>query len=106
MFQLKIIRQLITAGFIDQVAVRKDHVEKASSTGVQRATSRGVPYKALGISEDVFIHPSSVLANTAPPDYIVFNEAVGSTRIWLKGTGISVHSALYETHWPDRLNYC
>jgi|ERR1700722_368339 len=85
MLQLKVIRQLITAGFIDQVAVRKDRVDKASSTGVQSATSKGVLYRALGISEDVFIHPSSVLANRTPPEYIVFNEIVRSSRLWLKG---------------------
>jgi ATP-dependent RNA helicase DHX37/DHR1 len=83
--QLKIIRQAIAAGFIDQVAVRKDRADKASSTGVQSATSKAVPYKALGIAEDVFIHPSSVLADMSPPEYIVFNEVVRSSRVWLKG---------------------
>jgi len=88
--QLKILRQLLTAGFIDQVAVRKDRVEGSSSTGAQFATSQGVPYKALGITEDVFIHPSSVLANMPPPEYIVFNEVVRSGRIWLKGLSIAI----------------
>lgn len=83
--QLKILRQLLAASLIDQTAVRKDRVDGASSTGAQYATSRGVPYKALGITEDVFIHPSSVLANVTPPEYIVFNEVVRSTQVWLKG---------------------
>ncbi|KAK7048361.1 P-loop containing nucleoside triphosphate hydrolase protein [Favolaschia claudopus] len=85
--QLKALRQLLTAGFIDQVAVRKDRIDPASA-GVKYATSKGVPYKALGISEDVFIHPSSVLANTAPPEYVVFSEVIRTSRIWIKGVTV------------------
>lgn len=81
--QVKILKQLLTAGFIDQVAVRKNRVEGAD--GVQVSTSKGVPYKAMGISEDAFIHPSSVLANSPPPDYIIFSEVIRSSRIFLKG---------------------
>jgi ATP-dependent RNA helicase DHX37/DHR1 len=40
--------------------------------------------------EDVFIHPSSVLANVSPPQYIVYNEVVRSTQIWLKGWSVIV----------------
>jgi ATP-dependent RNA helicase DHX37/DHR1 len=78
----------LTAGFIDQVAVRKDRIDQTSSAGVKYATSKGVPYKALGISEDVFIHPSSVLANTAPPEYVVFSEVIRTTRVWIKGVTV------------------
>lgn len=74
----------MTAGFIDQVAVRKDRIAPSSS-GEQYTTSKGIPYRALGIQEDVFIHPSSVLANSAPPEYIVFSEVVRTTHVWLKG---------------------
>ncbi|KAG6830018.1 hypothetical protein H0H92_002546 [Tricholoma furcatifolium] len=82
--QLKVLRQLLTAGFIDQVAVRKDRLDP-SSANAQYATSKGIPYRALGIAEDVFLHPSSVLANVSPPEYIVFNEVVRTSRAWLKG---------------------
>ncbi|KAG7443024.1 P-loop containing nucleoside triphosphate hydrolase protein [Guyanagaster necrorhizus] len=85
--QIKVLRQLLAAGFIDQVAVRKDRVEKVSS-GTQYASSKGVPYKVIGISEDVFIHPSSVLASKSPPEYVVFNEVVRTSRIWIKGVTI------------------
>ncbi|KAJ7675833.1 P-loop containing nucleoside triphosphate hydrolase protein [Mycena polygramma] len=85
--QLKALRQLLAAGFIDQVAVRKDRIE-AASAGVKYMTSKGVPYKALGVSEDVFIHPSSVLANTAPPEYVVFSELIRTTRVWIKGVTV------------------
>ena len=42
--QLKVLRQLIAAGFIDQVAVRKDIAQKGRTegAGTQYTTSRGV----------------------------------------------------------------
>lgn len=83
--QIKVLRQLITAAFIDQVAIRKDLVRGGSSTGTKYATSKGVEYRAMGISEDAFIHPSSVIADAPPPDYIVYHEAVRTSRLWLKG---------------------
>ncbi|KAJ7459856.1 P-loop containing nucleoside triphosphate hydrolase protein [Mycena latifolia] len=86
--QLKVLRQLLAAGFIDQVAVRKDRVEQTSSAGVKYATSKGVAYKALGVFEDVFIHPSSVLANAAPPEYVVFSELIRTSRVWIKGVTV------------------
>ncbi|KAG0703797.1 P-loop containing nucleoside triphosphate hydrolase protein [Suillus ampliporus] len=82
--QLKAIRQLLTAAFIDQVAVRKDLIQNNSS-GRQFSTAKGVPYAAVGISVDVFIHPMSVLANRPPPDYLVFSEVVQTSRTWIKG---------------------
>jgi ATP-dependent RNA helicase DHX37/DHR1 len=83
--QLKVLRQLLTAAFINQVAVRKDLAQKKSATGVQYTTAKGVPYRALGVQEDVFIHPSSVLSQRSPPDYVVFTEIVRTTKPWLKG---------------------
>jgi len=83
--QIKILKQLVTAAFIDQVAARKDLVESNHSSGAQHSNSRGVPYRAIGIPEDVFIHPSSVLSYRSPPDYIVFQEVVRTTRIFIKG---------------------
>ena len=82
---MKVLRQLIAAGFIDQVAVRKDKVSKDAATGQQYTTARGVPYRAVGIEEDVYIHPTSVLASQPPPDYIVFLETVRTTKVWIKG---------------------
>ncbi|KAG9315883.1 P-loop containing nucleoside triphosphate hydrolase protein [Chiua virens] len=83
--QLKILRQLLTAAFIDQVAVRKDLVQKKSATGVQYTTAKGVPYRAMGVEEDVFIHPSSVLSRRSAPDYVVYTEIVRTTKPWFKG---------------------
>ena len=67
------------------MAVRKDLVDKKHSTGVQHTSSRGVAYRALGISDDVFIHPSSLLFNAAPPEYLIFQDLVQTSRIFLKG---------------------
>ncbi|VDC00770.1 unnamed protein product [Peniophora sp. CBMAI 1063] len=84
--QLKILRQLFASGFIDQVAVRKDLTSQDTGTkGLKFTTSKGVAYRALGVHEDVYIHPSSVLASTSPPEYIVFHELVRTSRTWLKG---------------------
>ncbi|PCH40127.1 nucleoside triphosphate hydrolase protein [Wolfiporia cocos MD-104 SS10] len=83
--QIKVLRQLIAAGFIDQVAVRKDIVERGRSSGEKFTTSKGVAYKAMGVDEDVFIHPTSVLANSPPPDYVVYLEVVKTSRVWIKG---------------------
>ncbi|KAI0651669.1 P-loop containing nucleoside triphosphate hydrolase protein [Trametes meyenii] len=85
--QLKVLRQLIAAGFIDQVAVRKDVAQKGAnaSAGTQYTTARGVPYQALGIAEDVFVHPASVLAGRPPPEYVVFLEVVRTSRVYIKG---------------------
>ncbi|KAI0039680.1 P-loop containing nucleoside triphosphate hydrolase protein [Auriscalpium vulgare] len=83
--QLKVLRQLIAASFIDQVAARKELVDKDSASGNQYSTTKGVPYRALGIPEDVYIHPSSVLSSGSPPDYIVYTDIVRAKRIWLKG---------------------
>jgi ATP-dependent RNA helicase DHX37/DHR1 len=84
--QLKVLRQLLTAGFIDQVAIRKDLVDKSS--GTKYASARGVPYQALDIAEDVFIHPSSVLFHKPPPDFLVFEKVVRTSKPWIKGQSL------------------
>ncbi|ESK95022.1 dhx37 protein [Moniliophthora roreri MCA 2997] len=82
--QLKVLRQLLAAAFIDQVAVRKDRIQP-NTGGSQYTSSKGIPYKAMGIMEDVFMHPSSVLANVSPPEFVVFNEVVRTSRVFIKG---------------------
>lgn len=105
--QLKVIRQLLTAGFIDQVAVRKDRVIQTSTTGVQFATSKGVAYRALRVEEDVFIHPSSILASSSPPEYVIFHEIVRTSRVWLKGINLSFVLHLRCSHiFPPRSHSC
>lgn len=76
------LRQIITAGFIDQVAVRHDlYLKKPASF----TSTRNVPYRALGVPEQVYIHPSSALFHKSPPDFIVFSEVVRSSKVWVKG---------------------
>lgn len=95
---------MITAGFIDQVAVRKDRVIQTSSTGVQFATPEGVAYKALGIEEDVFIHPSSVLASASPPEYVIFHEVVRTSRVWLKGIDLLIIHQSQSSHTSYKIS--
>ncbi|KDR82679.1 hypothetical protein GALMADRAFT_1347828 [Galerina marginata CBS 339.88] len=83
--QIKVLKQLLTAGFIDQVAIRKELVNKHDSSGTQYSTSKNVPYRAIGIQEDVYIHPSSLVANATPPDYLVYHEVIRTSRVYLKG---------------------
>ena len=66
----------------------KDIAQKGIGSGTQFTTSRGVAYQAFGIPEDVFIHPSSVLANQPPPDYVVYLEVVRTSRVYIKGVTV------------------
>lgn len=80
--QLKVLRQILTSGFIDQIAVRQDIVLKK---GGKYTSTRNVAYRALGVPEEVFIHPSSALFHSSPPDFVVFSELVRTSRVWIKG---------------------
>ncbi|KAK8865947.1 hypothetical protein IAR55_001096 [Kwoniella newhampshirensis] len=81
--QVKVIRQILTAGFIDQVAVREDLVLKKGGT---YESTRGVAYRAVGLGpETVYIHPSSTLFHRTPPDFLVFSEVVRTSKTWMKG---------------------
>ncbi|KAG9035596.1 putative ATP-dependent RNA helicase DHR1 [Tulasnella sp. JGI-2019a] len=86
--QLKALRQFLTAGFIDHVAARKDVVDKRAATGTKVTSSRGVPYRAMDIEEDVFIHPSSIIAQQTAPEWIVYQDVVRTGKVWLKGVTI------------------
>lgn len=86
---------------MDQVAVRKDIVEKQKS-GTRFTTSRGIPYRALGVSEDVYLHQSSILIDSPPPAFLVFNEIVRTSKIYLKGLTV-VNPAWLSTLGKDSL---
>ncbi|CAM0138885.1 putative ATP-dependent RNA helicase DHR1 [Umbelopsis sp. WA50703] len=83
--QLKVLRQIITAGFIDSIAVRKDYIESGGSATGKFKSTRGVPYKVMWSDDDVYIHPSSVLYHQEPPVFIAYNEQFQSSKVWLKG---------------------
>ncbi|KAJ5701346.1 ATP-dependent RNA helicase DHR1 [Penicillium malachiteum] len=84
--QIKALKQIVTAGFIDHVAIRADLAPVPPE--IPRAPRRAidVPYLTLfrsreGPAEDiseraVFIHPSSIMAKLTPkemPQYIVYS---------------------------------
>lgn len=83
--QLKVIRQLLTAAFIDQIAIRKDLVAPSEGDSSKYASTRGVAYRAVGVSEDVFIHPSSILFHSSPPECVVYQELVRTSRVFIRG---------------------
>jgi ATP-dependent RNA helicase DHX37/DHR1 len=93
-----VLRQLLASAFIDQVAVRKDLVSSSAHSGAQHATAKGVAYCAMDVDEDVFIHPSSLLAGRAPPDYIVFSEIMRTSRVWMKGLSCTCIAYSQFTH--------
>lgn len=78
--QCKVLRQLLTAIYIDRVAVRADVVgaPEAEGTPAERgkkvASTRGVPYVALGVAGPVYIHGSSIFFHKTPPEWVVFGE--------------------------------
>ena len=81
--KVKVLRQLIVAGLIDHVAVRKDVTVKDSG-GTKFANAKNIPYVTLDVDDDVFIHPSSILFNGPPPDYVVYQDIIRTSRVWIK----------------------
>jgi ATP-dependent RNA helicase DHX37/DHR1 len=84
--QLKALKQIVTAGFIDNIAVRADLAPVPPE--MQRNPKRAidVPYLTLFPSREdratqldeiaVYIHPSSVLAHLSPkemPQYVIYS---------------------------------
>jgi len=102
--QLKALRQFLTAGFIDHVAARRDVVDKRAATGVKVASARGVAYRAMNIEEDVFIHPSSALFQQSPPQWVVYQEVVRTSKVWLKGVTV-INPSWLPTLGPPLCTY-
>ncbi|CBQ69096.1 related to ECM16-putative DEAH-box RNA helicase [Sporisorium reilianum SRZ2] len=113
--QLKVIRQLIASAYIDQVAVRADLISNesvvAGSTvttdertnqmlfrlrtkggGDRMQSTRGVPYKAMGVPGFAFVHPTSAFYHTTPPAWVVFGEVQRSSSKFAS-TGDAEHDA-------------
>lgn len=82
-FQLKVIRQILTSAFIDQIAVRADIAEKKPQTYL---SGRNVPYRLSTTTADLaYIHPSSALFHRSPPDFIVYTELHRTAKDWMRG---------------------
>ncbi|KAJ2800633.1 putative ATP-dependent RNA helicase DHR1, partial [Coemansia guatemalensis] len=90
--QQAVIRQVVLAGFVDQVAVRGDiagYHAPDDETATRRRGLHAVPYMTMWSNEPVFIHPDSVIYTTARssgsmPQAVVFAELQHSTRMWAK----------------------
>jgi ATP-dependent RNA helicase DHX37/DHR1 len=81
--QLKVLRQLIAASFVDQVAIRKDLIDNAYAG--RFSSCRDVAYHALHVADDVFIHPTSIVFDQPPPELICFHELFRTNKPYLKG---------------------
>jgi ATP-dependent RNA helicase DHX37/DHR1 len=95
--QVKALKQMVAAGFIDHVAMRADLSPTPAATSVRRKPTRAidVPYLTLFPShvrqfvngdgeadKAVYIHPSSPLAHLSPqecPEYIIYSHLQRST---------------------------
>ncbi|PKI84414.1 RNA helicase [Malassezia vespertilionis] len=89
--QCKVLRQLLAAMYVDRVAVRADVVgapEAEGARGVKHASTRGVPYVALGVHGVVYIHPSSTFFHRPPPEWLVFGEVHASVSKEARVEGI------------------
>lgn len=82
--QSKVLRQLLTAAFVDQIAVRKDLVDKKSGLP-KDVIGRNTAYRVMGLADDVFIHPASIHYLQTAPEFIVYQELHRTSRVWLKG---------------------
>jgi ATP-dependent RNA helicase DHX37/DHR1 len=77
--QLKALNQIVTAGFIDQVAIRADCSPNPPDVARRPKRAIDVPYLPLiplERGDAVYLHPSSVLTRTASeklPKYIVYS---------------------------------
>lgn len=89
--QVKALKQIVAAGFIDQVAIRADLLPNSPYKLSQNSTKKTteVPYMTLFASSTfqrsadgdapldpaVYIHPSSILASQSSyPEYLVYSE--------------------------------
>lgn len=96
--QVKALKQMVAAGFIDHIAIRADYAPNPPDVRRKPTRAIDVPYLTLFPShmrledEDraVYIHPSSPLAHVSPqecPEYIVYSylqraaPRVGSEKI-------------------------
>ncbi|KAH8771581.1 DEAH-box RNA helicase [Hyaloscypha sp. PMI_1271] len=82
--QVKALKQMVAAGFIDHIAIRADMSPHPPETGRKPTRAIDVPYLTLFPShikrddddKSVYIHPSSPLAHISPqecPEYIVYS---------------------------------
>lgn len=80
--QLKMLKQMICAGFVDRVAIRADFLFPEDVKLTNRMSIINIPYvsvlapKSAELEENfVYIHPSSILSalGESPPKFLVFH---------------------------------
>ncbi|KAJ2453454.1 putative ATP-dependent RNA helicase DHR1 [Coemansia sp. RSA 2336] len=93
--QQSVLRQIILAGFMDQVAVRGDIAGYHDPDGDAAAKRRGLhaePYMTMWSDEPVYIHPESSIysaaRNTGMPQAIVYSELQRTSRLWAKAVTV------------------
>ncbi|KAI9482296.1 putative ATP-dependent RNA helicase DHR1 [Coemansia sp. RSA 989] len=93
--QQSVLRQIILAGFMDQVAVRGDIAGYHDPDGDAAAKRRGLhaePYMTMWSDEPVYIHPESSIYSTARdtgmPQAIVYSELQRTSRLWAKAVTV------------------
>ncbi|KAJ1736434.1 putative ATP-dependent RNA helicase DHR1 [Coemansia sp. Benny D160-2] len=94
--QQSVIRQIILAGFLDQVAVRADIAGFHSPDEEMAIKRRGIhatPYVTMWSDEPVYVHPESVAYVAARrsgsmPQAVVYSELQRTTRLWAKAVTI------------------
>ncbi|KAJ2159433.1 putative ATP-dependent RNA helicase DHR1 [Coemansia sp. RSA 552] len=90
--QQSVIRQVILAGFMDQVAIRGDiagYHDPELEEATKRRGLRATPYLTMWSDEPVFVHPESVIyigarSSGSMPQALVFSELQRTTRLWAK----------------------
>lgn len=95
--QLKVLRQVLAAGFIDSVAIRQDVLETGGGKGKKYKNARHVVYRLMWSDEEAFIHPTSTLYNQEPPAMLVYSELYKGGKTWLKG------NTAVEAKWIAKL---
>ncbi|WIA09508.1 hypothetical protein OEZ85_008906 [Tetradesmus obliquus] len=77
---LEVLRRALAAGWCDQVSRRvrsADYVARLASDG--RQGRHAVRYSPACLAEEVFLHPRSCLAKTAP-EYVVYGDIVRTAK--------------------------
>lgn len=99
--QLKALKQIVTAGFIDNVAIRADLAPVPPEIPRKPKRAIDVPYLTLFRSREgraveldekaVYVHPSSLLARLSPnemPQYVVYSHLQQSSSSVISDTAV------------------
>lgn len=85
--QVRTIKQVITAAYLDRIAIRSDLVDSISSNKSTTKTSRAeylpmiAPTRQATMTEFASIHPRSAVANVSnAPEYIVYSDIRASQK--------------------------